>query len=129
MDTTTVSEKVKQYLRRKMDDCEEKLFKLKRKRKVIKTCYIVTVLLSIGLSSVVSVISMTTVVPVIVVTVLSAFSAVLTGISVRFNFHNKKAEIKGLIEKLNKIKARLDYVISCNGTLTQDDYEQILINF
>ena len=124
-----VSEKVKVYLRRKMDDCEQKLCKLKSKRKVIKTCYIVTVLLSIGLSSVVSVISMTTVVPVIVVTVLSAFSAVLTGISVRFNFHNKKAEIKGLIEKLNKIKAKLDYVISCNRTLTQAEREQILTNF
>ena len=129
MDTATIPEKVKEYLRRKMHDCEAKLFKLKRKRKVIKTCYIVTVLLSIGLSSIVSVISMTTVVPVIVVTVLSAFSAVLTGISVRFNFHNKKAEIKGLIEKLNRIKSKLDYVISCNGTLTQAEYEQILINF
>ena len=127
--TATVSEKVKVYLRRKMNDCEEKLIKLKRKRQVIKTCYIVTVLLSIGLSSVVTVVSMTTVVPVIVVTVLSAFSAVLTGISVRFNFHNKKAEIKILIDKLNKIKAKLDYVISCNGTLTQAECEQILINF
>jgi hypothetical protein len=129
MGTTTVSEKVKEYLKRKMDDCEEKLLKLKRKRKVIKTCYIVTVLLSIGLSSVVSVISMTTVVPIIVVTVLSAFSAGLTGISVRFNFHNKKAEIKCLIEKLNKIKAKLDFVVSCNGNLTDAELEQIIKNF
>jgi len=126
---TAVSEKVKEYLKRKMDDCEEKLLKLKRKRKVIKTCYIVTVLLSIGLSSVVSVISMTTVVPIIVVTVLSPFSAVLTGISVRFNFHNKKAETKCLIEKLNKIKAKLDFVVSCNGNLTDAELEQIIKNF
>jgi len=126
---TAVSEKVKEYLKRKMDDCEEKLLKLKRKRKVIKTCYIVTVLLSIGLSSVVSVISMTTVVPIIVVTVLSAFSAILTGISARFNFHNKKAEIKCLIEKLNKIKAKLDFVVSCNGNLTDAELEQIIKNF
>jgi hypothetical protein len=124
----TVSEKVKDYLKRKMDDCEGKLFKLKRKRKVIKILYILTVLLAICLSSTVSVISMTTV-PLIVITVLSAFSAILTGISARFNFHNKKAEIKCLIEKLNKIKAKLDYVISCNGTLTHAEYEQILINF
>jgi hypothetical protein len=126
---TAVSEKVKEYLKRKMDDCEEKLLKLKRKRKVIKTCYIVTVLLSIGLSSVVSVKSMTTVVPIIVVTVLSPFSAVLTGISVRFNFHNKKAETKCLIEKLNKIKAKLDFVVSCNGNLTDAELEQITKNF
>jgi predicted rRNA methylase YqxC with S4 and FtsJ domains len=125
---TTVSEKVKEYLRRKMDDCEQKLCKLKRKRKVVKTFYIVTVLLAICLSSTVSVISITSV-PVILVTILSTFSAILTGISSRFNFYNKKAEIKGLIEKLNKINSKLDYVISCNGTLTQAEYEQILMNF
>jgi hypothetical protein len=125
---TTVSAKVKEYLKRKMDDCEQKLFKLKRKRKVIKTFYIVTVLLAICLSSTVSVISITSV-PVILVTILSTFSAILTGISSRFNFYNKKAEIKNLIEKLYKINSKLDYIVSCNGTLTQAEYEQILMNF
>jgi uncharacterized protein YceK len=123
-----VSEKVKEYLNKKLIDCQQQLDKLKRKRKTIKLLYFATVLLSIITSAAVSVISMTTV-PLIVITVLSACSAILTGISARFNFHNKKAEIKGLIENLKKIKCKLDYVLSCNGTLAQDEYEQILKNF
>jgi superfamily II DNA/RNA helicase len=123
-----VSEKVKDYLNRKLVECEQKLIKLKRKRKRIKILYILIIISSIFVSSTVSVLS-TIAVPVIVITVLSAFSAILTGISSRFNFHSKKAEIKTLIEKLNKIKLKLDYVISCNGDLTQHEYEEILKEF
>jgi SMODS and SLOG-associating 2TM effector domain len=124
-----VSEKSKKYLNKKLEDCQQKLIKLKRKRKLNKTLYIVTVLLSIITSAVVSVISSMTIVPVIVISVLAAFSAILTGISARFNFHDKKTEIKSLIDKLNKIKAKIEFVISCNGDLLQDDYEQILKEF
>ena len=124
----TVSEKTREYLNKKLLECQGKLTKLKRKRRIIKTCYIITVLLSIGLSSAVSVMATITV-PIIIVPILSAFSAILTAISARFNFHDKKAQIKGLIEKLDKIKAKLEYVISCNGNLTQAEYEQILKDF
>ena len=123
------SEKIKNYLNKKLHYCEQKLNKLKRKRRMIKMLYIATVLLSIITSAIVTVISTITTVPVIVITVLSAFSAILTGISARFNFHNKKAEIKSLIEKLNKIKSKLEYVISCNGDLTDDEHQQILKDF
>jgi len=125
----TVSEKVKEYLNKKLLECQQKLNKLKRKRNIIKTLYVLTVLLSIITSAVVTVISTMTVAPLIVITVLSAFSAILTGISARFNFHDKKAEIKSLIEKLHKIKTKLEYVISCNGDLAQAEYEQIIMNF
>ena len=124
-----VSEKVKVYLNTRLQVCQHKLDKLKRKRKKIKMLYFVTVLLSIITSSVAAVLSSITIVPVIVISVLAAFSAILTGISVRFNFHDKEAEIKGLIEKLNRIKSKLEYVISCNGDLTQAECEQIFINF
>jgi len=58
-------------------------------------------------------------IPIIVITVLSASSGILTGVSARFNFQNKKAEINNLIARLNKIQFKLDYAISCNGDLTQ----------
>ena len=124
-----VSEKSKKYLNKKLEDCQRKLTKLKGKRKLNKTLYIVTVLLSIVTSAVVSVISSMTMVPVIVISVLAAFSAMFTGISARFNFHDKKTEIKGLIDRLNRIKSKLEYVITCNGDLTQADYERILSEF
>lgn len=124
----SISDIVKEYLNKKLVGCEQKLNKLKRKRKLVKMLYFVTVLLSIIMSSVVAVIS-TLIVPVFVISVLAAFSAILTGISARFNFHDKKSEIKGLIDRLHKIKSKLEYVISCNGDLTQAEYEQILKDF
>ncbi len=125
----TVSEKSKKYLNKILKDCEQKLNKLKQKRKRIKMLYIVTVVLSIITSALVTLLSTLVVVPVIVLTIMSAISAILTGISARFNFHDKKTEIKVLIEKLNKIKSKLDFVISCNGNLTDSEYKQILKDF
>jgi hypothetical protein len=123
-----ISEKTREYLNKKLLECQGKLTKLKRKRRIIKTCYIITVLISIALSSAVSVMATLTV-PIIVVTVLSTCSAILTGISARFNFYNKKAEIKGLIENLQKIENKLNYVLSCNGNLTEAEYQKILTEF
>jgi len=90
---------------------------------------VTTVVSSIIISAVT--ISLTSVVsiPIIVVTVLSASSAILTGVSARFNFQNKKVEINNLIDRLNKIQSKLDYVISCNGDLTQKEYQEILREF
>jgi len=123
-----ISDKVKTYLRRKLEECQKILTKQKKKRKKIKYLYITTILSSILVSGVVSVASMASA-PVIIVPVLSSFSGTLTAISSRFNFQNKKAEIKTLIDKLNKIQSKLDYVISCNGDLTADEYQQILKDF
>ena len=124
-----LSGKVKDYLIARLAECQKKLNKLKNKRKTIKMLYIITLLLSIFTSAVVAVLSSITLVPVFVISVLAAFSAILTGVSARFNFHDKKTEIKGLIYKLNKIKSKLEYVISCNGDLSQSDYDQILKDF
>ena len=124
-----VSEKVKQHLIKRLEDCQQQLNKLKRKRKTIKMLYIVTVILSIVTSAVITVISSVTIVPVMMVPILSAFGAILTAISARFNFNEKKSEMKVLINKFNKIKSKLDYVIECNGDLSQAEYDQILKDF
>src|SRR5271165_3372438 len=124
-----ISENVKDYLRRKLSDCEKKLIKLKRKRTIIKILYVSTVVSSIIISTVVASLTSMISVPIIVITVLSAGSAVLTGISSRFNFQNKKYEINILIDRLNKIQSKLDYVVSCNGDLTHTEYQQILNEF
>ena len=120
-----ISEKVKQYLERKLQDCRNELIKLKRKRKKIKVLYVTTVVSSIVISAVTISLTSLVSIPIIVVTVLSASSAILTGVSARFNFQNKKVEIKNLIDRLNKIQSKLDYVISCNGNLTQNEYQEI----
>ena len=124
-----ISDKVKVYLQRKLDETNHKLTKLKRKRKIIKIIYISTVVTSIVISTVVASLTSVISVPIIVITVLSAGSAILTGVSSRFNFQNKKYEINLIIDRLNKLQAKLDYVISCNGDLTTAEYHQILNDF
>ena len=124
-----ISEKVKKYLERKLNDCKHELIKLKRKRKRIKILYVTTVVTSIIISTAVASLTSMISVPIIVITILSASSAILTGVSARFNFQNKKIEINNLIDKLNKIQSKLDYVISCNGNLTPKEYQDILNDF
>ena len=112
-----------------MNDCRHELVKLKRKKKRIQIIYISTVVSLIVISTaVVSLMNLVSV-PIIVITVLSGSSAILNGVSVRFNFQNKKVETNNLIDRLNKIQTELDYVISCNGNLTQAAYEEILKEF
>ena len=124
-----ISEKLKDYLRKKLIDCRKELIKLKRKRRIIKILYVSTVVSSIIISTVAASLTSMISVPIIVIIVLSAGSAVLTGVSARFNFQSKKYEINILIDRLNKIQSKLDYVISCNGDLTNVEYQQILNEF
>jgi len=67
--------------------------------------------------------------PPIAITVLSIGSMILTGINARINFQDRPVQIKREIEKLNKIQLELDYVVSCNGDLTKEEYQQILNEF
>jgi L-cystine uptake protein TcyP (sodium:dicarboxylate symporter family) len=129
VDKHNISDKLKEYLTRKLNDCRCELIKLKRKRKRIKILYVSTVISSIIISTVCASLTGIISVPIISVTVLSASSGILTGVSARFNFQNKKVEINNLIDKLNKIQSKLDYVISCNGDLTQKEYQEILQEF
>ena len=120
-----ISDKMKVYLNRKLLDCETKIKKLKFKKKMMKSLFVCSTVLSIILSTIVA----SLILPPIYITILSITSAILTGISTKFNLHNKAVALSQLILKLNKIKLKLDYVISCNGNLTEIEYQDILKEF
>ena len=124
----SISDKVKEYLERKLNESKVKIKKLKRKRKVNKVLIIVTVGSSLIISAVIATVSVT-VMPPIAITVLSIGSMILTGINARINFQDKQVQITREIEKLNKIQSKLDYVVSCNGDLKKEEYQQILNEF
>jgi len=124
----SISDKVKEYLERKLNESKVKIKKLKRKRKVNNVLIIVTVGSSLIISAVIATVSVT-VMPPIAITVLSIGSMILTGINARINFQDRQVQIKREIEKLNKIQLKLDYVVSCNGDLTKEEYQQILNEF
>ena len=128
-DENTISEKVKTFLGRKLAESQTKLKKLKRKRKIIKISYYTLVILSVTTSGVIVSLTSFAGVPIIAITILSTFSGILTALSAKFNLENRKIEMNKLIEKLSILQSKLDYVVSCNGDLTQDEYKQILLDF
>src|SRR6476469_8591913 len=81
----TDTDKLKEFLARKLIESQAKIKKLKRKRKRNKSLYIITTVSSMTISSVLASISMLTI-PPLVFTIMSITSAVLTGISAKFNF-------------------------------------------
>ena len=83
---------------------------------------------SLIISAVIATVSVT-VMPPIAITVLSIASMILTGLNARINFQDRQVQITREIEKLNKIQSKLDYVVSCNGDLTKEEYQQILNEF
>ena len=123
-----ISDKVKEYLERKLNESKIKIKKLKHKRKINKALIIVTVGSSLVISAVIATVSVT-IMPPIAITVLSIASMILTGINARINFQDRQVQITREIEKLNKIQGKLDYVVSCNGDLTKEEYQQILNEF
>ena len=68
-------------------------------------------------------------IPPITITILATTSAILTTISTKFNFKDKNNQLSRDIEKLDKLNNRLDYVISTNGNMSNEEYNQILSEF
>jgi len=124
----TDTDKLKEFLGRKLNESQAKIKKQKRKRKITKSLNIITTVSSMVISSVLASISMLTI-PPMVITILAISSAVLTGISAKFNFQDRTVELSKEIEKLDKLQSNLDYVISCNGNLLPETYQQIMSEF
>ena len=128
MDETdfSVSGKAKEYLARKLEELQKKVVKLKRKRKMIKILYYSSITLSISLTGVMTTLSGFVGLPLYVIPILSTSTGILTGLSVKFNLESKEIEINKTIEKIRKIQEKLDYVVSCNGNFTEEDFQHII---
>jgi hypothetical protein len=122
----TLSEKVKIFLNKKRELIGVKIKKLKRKRKRIKILYYSLVVSSISLSAIIASLTGFIGVPAVVLTSLSTGSGILTALSAKFNLSDIKLEIEQLIDKLNKLNHKIDYIVTCNGNLSKEEYEQIL---
>ena len=121
----TPSEKTKLYLMKKLNEIEQKIKKTKKKKKILQVIGGVVILGSMSASVLIASLAF----PPIAVTSLSITSAILSGISMKFNLTGKGQKISKLMGKLNKLKIKLDFVISCNGDLTEADYQSILRDF
>ena len=126
------SEKVKLFLSKKLQESEIKLNKIKKNRKILKALYgasvVVSVILSTGVAAVTTLFGLP-LIPTIIITIFSSTSAITTTLSTKFNLKGKKERLSIMIENLNKIRNKLDYVLSCNGNLTEEEYKTILKEF
>ena len=124
-DELNISEKLKKFLQRKFEETSLKIKKEKRKKRIIQILSTSTAVISIVISAIVASLAL----PPLAVSIMCVSSAILIGVNLRFNFQDKTLKLKNLIDKLHKIQSKLDYVISCNGSLTETAYQEILKEF
>ena len=79
----SMTSKLKEFLGRKLAKSNTKIKKLKRKNKIYNIAYIISTSSSLVILSVLA--SFTLTIPPLGISILSAISAVLTGISFKFN--------------------------------------------
>ena len=103
IDGTVLSNKLKDFLTRKLNEKPTIIAKLKRKMKIIKVLYYSTTILSIVVSALLAAICTSMAVPPIAITILSLTSGFLTAISTKFNFEDKNNQICREIDKINKL--------------------------
>ena len=122
-----ISTNIKEFLRQKLDECETQLSTVRKRRKIIKVVFVTGVILQVTVTSVM--VCFLTLLPPVAVISLALSSSILMGLTARFNLEHKKTEATNLIIRLNKLQSKLDYVVSCNGDLTKDEYQDILKKF
>ena len=122
-----ISDKVKSFLALKQSEYEKKIIKYKRKNRIIKVLYATSMIISITSSLVISTSMLG--IPAIIITILGATGALSTSLSLKFNLKGTKTKIEKTIINLNKIKSKLEYIINCNGDLSEEEYLDILREF
>ena len=121
----SASEKSKLYLTKKLSEIELKLKRMKKKKIIIQTIGSILIIGSMSSSVLIASLAFLP----LVVTSLSITSAIMSGLSIKMNFSGKSKKISKLLTKLNQLQIKLDYVVSCNGNLTEGEYQSILRDF
>ena len=118
-------EKAKQFLERRLNEYEIKMKKLRRKRKVVKALFVSLIIISVT-SSTVCVTAVGFTLPPAIIPIFSGVAALTTTLSLKFNLEGKKQDLNKTINEFDKIRHKIDYVVSCNGNFTEVEYRQII---
>jgi len=118
-------EKAKVFLERQLLEYDNKIKKIKRKRKLVKGLFIGLIIVSISSSTVCATVAGFTI-PPFIIPILSTAAGLSTALSVKFNLEGKKAQLNKTIERLDEIRHKIDYVISLNGNFTEAEYTQVM---
>ena len=125
-------EKVKLFLNDKLKDCEYKIKSMKRKRKKVSIIYGTTIVISVTVSATTVAVSGMFALPLLptaVITSLAAVGAISTALSTKFKLKSKKTELNNMISRLDRLKQQINYVMMCNGDLTESESSNIIKEF
>src|SRR2546426_4564994 len=126
------SENIKLFLYHKLKDCEIKIKKMKRKRKIVKFIYGTTIIISVSVSTLAAAVAGSfslPLLPTVIITSLSTVGAISTAISSKFKLKSKKEELNNMISRLERLQQQMNYVITCNGDLTEKESNDIVKEF
>jgi hypothetical protein len=118
-------QKAKAFLERHLNDYEIRIKKLKKKRKVVKALFIMLIIISITSSTVCATVAGFTL-PPFIIPILSTAAGLSTAFYVKFNLESKKTKLNRTTDELDKIKQKIDYVVSCNGNFTEAEYIDVI---
>jgi len=124
----TSNEKLKKFLQLKLEECQKLIARRRRRNRLIRIIYSISIGTAIVASSVVAVLPSVTV-PPLAITCVSSIATLSSALSIKFNLKDRKNKLQKSIRELHKIKDKLDYVISCNGDLTEEKCNEILAEF
>src|SRR5207244_13602048 len=116
----------------KLKDCEIKIKKMKIKRKIVRFIYGMTLMLSFSVSTLAWAVSVSfslPLLPTVIITSLSAVGAISTAISSKFKLKSKKEELNNMISRLERLQQQMNYVVTCNGDLTEKESNDIVKEF
>lgn len=122
-----LSDKLKVFLNGKLLESQLIIKRKKRQMKIYKVLYYSTVSGSIIISALMGL--TIAALPSSVLLVLPIASAILAALSVQFNFKDKSKKISLELQKLNRIKTKLEYITECNGDLTENIYQNTIKEF
>jgi hypothetical protein len=123
-----MSEKLKNFLRCKIEELKGEIVCFERKSLAIKIIHGCLLFISISSAAVVTIIAPLGVTAV-TLALVAAISTISTATILKCQFKKKREKVSHMIKQLNVLKDRLDFVVQCNGSLTDEECNNMLQQF
>ena len=121
-------DKLKLFLQKKIDELEVEIKSRKRKNLILKIIHGSLIFISITSASVGCIVSAFGL-PAVIIPVISAVNIISTLLTYKFDMKYRKNRLSKAIKTLSSIRNKFDYVVHCNGDLTDEECAAILKEF
>jgi hypothetical protein len=123
-----MSEKLKNFLRCKIEEMKMKIKCLKVKKLTIQLIHSGLITISVGSAAILTIIAPLGV-TVMIIALISGIAAISTSIIMRFELKKKHKKLSNMIGQLNILKDQLDYELECNYNLSDEQCKSLLKDY